>query len=54
MAAFVGNDDFRGYLAARASGPGGMDANAQRALAAQVGNDGGYDPNKLNSFYINY
>lgn len=51
MAAYIGNDDFRGYLAARASGPGGMDANAQRALQIGVGNDGGYNPNQLNSFY---
>jgi hypothetical protein len=49
--AFVGNDDFRGYLAALSSGPGGMDANASRALAAEVGNDGGYDPNRLNSYF---
>lgn len=49
--AYIGNDDFRGYLAARASGPGGMDANARAALGAQVGNDGGYDPNLLNSYY---
>lgn len=49
--AYIGNDDFRGYLAARASGPGGMDANAARALQIGVGNDGGYDPNSLNSYY---
>lgn len=49
--AYIGSDDFRGFLAARASGPGGMDANAQTALQIGVGNDGRYDPNKLNSFY---
>jgi len=49
--AYVGNDDFRGYLAAIASGPGGMDANAQRALDIGVGNDGGYNSNSIESFY---
>ncbi len=49
--AYIGNDDFRGYLAARASSPGGLDPNAQRALDIDVGNDGGYDPNRLNSYY---
>ncbi len=49
--AYVGNNDFRGYLAALASAPGGLDPNASSALAAEVGNDGGYDPNRLNSYY---
>lgn len=49
--AYIGNDDFRGYLAARASGPGGLDPNAKAALGAEVGNDGGYDSNRLNSYY---
>lgn len=47
MANFIGNNDYRGYLAYLAQNG---DGNASTALNF-AGNDGGYDDNKLQSYY---